>query len=194
MIPNTSKRRQICLAAASAGAALALTACGGEADSPVAADSPDYSAAVEAAPPPLSALYADGPAIVEGELAAYEDQIAALHGYPIVVNKWASWCGPCRAEFPHLQEQAAAHADEVAFLGVNSDDSTAAAETFLRENPVPYPSISDPDKVIASALASVEFPTTVFYDKTGGIVHTQPGPYSSEEELAADIERYALGS
>ena len=70
----------------------------------------------------------------------------------MVVNKWASWCGPCRFEFPFFQEVAAERGDEVAFIGIDSDDSEDAARTFLDEFPVPYPSFSDPDEEIARAL------------------------------------------
>ena len=73
----------------------------------------------------------------------------SLRGYPVVVNVWASWCGPCRFEFPHFQRAAAAYGKRVAFLGIDSQDSDDAAATFLREEPVPYPSYTDPDEEIA---------------------------------------------
>ena len=52
---------------------------------------------------------------------------------------------PCRAEFPHFQEAAAEHLDEVAFIGIDTDDTDDAAETFLDEHPMPYPSFADPE-------------------------------------------------
>jgi cytochrome c biogenesis protein CcmG/thiol:disulfide interchange protein DsbE len=177
-------------------AALVLAACGSgdEADPGSAAAAPDYSKAVKAAPPELAKLYRQGGVLLEGGLDAYQRQLGELEGLPVVVNKWASWCGPCRSEFPHFQQQAAEHADEVAFLGLNSDDSESGAETFLRDHPVPYPSFSDPDKKIARAIgADPEFPTTVFYDRNGEIVHVWRGVYADEADLAADIEKYALG-
>jgi cytochrome c biogenesis protein CcmG/thiol:disulfide interchange protein DsbE len=122
---------------------------------------------------------------------AFESQLADLRGYPVVVNKWASWCGPCRFEFPFFQAQAAERGEEVAFLGVDSDDDPAAAATFLEELPLPYPSFSDPDQEIARLFDAREFPATAFYDSDGELVHTRLGGYGSEAELAADIERYA---
>ncbi len=189
--------RRIALAAAALIAAFALAACGSAEDPALdpgaAADAPDYSRALEGAPPRLASLYADGDALLDGGLGAVEARLAELEGFPIVVNKWASWCGPCRAEFPHLQKQAAEHADEVAFVGINSDDSVEGAETFLRGHPIPYPSFLDPDLELAGAFdVRQEFPATVFLDREGEIVHVRRGVYPSEEELAADINRYAL--
>lgn len=196
MEPSTRRPQPVALFAAALLAALALAACGGssdELDPGNASDAPDYSAAIEAAPPRLADLYAEGGGLLDGGLDAYERQIGELEGFPIVVNKWASWCGPCRQEFPHLQSQAAEHGDEVAFLGIDAEDSDEAAETFLRDHPVPYPSFSDPDREIVGELgAEPEFPATIFYDRDGEIVHIRRGVYATEEELAADIDRYAL--
>jgi cytochrome c biogenesis protein CcmG/thiol:disulfide interchange protein DsbE len=111
----------------------------------------------------------------------------------VVVNVWASWCGPCRFEFPHFQQAAADFGKRVAFLGVDKQDSDDAASTFLEEAPVPYPSYTDPDEEIADALgASLGLPDTAFYDRQGKLVYLKQGPYSDEAELRGDIERYAL--
>jgi cytochrome c biogenesis protein CcmG, thiol:disulfide interchange protein DsbE len=176
----------------------ALLACGaaacGSGGEDSGSDPPDYTEALEAAPPRLASLYEDGNEILDGGLDAFEAQLEELRGFPVVVNKWASWCGPCRAEFPHLQAQAAEHLDQVAFLAIDSDDSRDAAETFLRDHPVPYPSYFDPDLDIARAIeVEREFPATVFLDREGETVHVRRGVYPDEEELAADIRRYALG-
>ncbi len=158
-------------------------------------DAPDYESALESAPPRLAAFYADGDAVLAGGEATYERLLSEAEGYPVVVNNWASWCMPCRDEFPHFQSQAAEHLDEVAFLGVDSEDSTDAAETFLRDNPLPYPSVEAPNKRdfqdwIGREL--VGYPNTVFYDADGELVYAKQGPYRDEAELAADIDKYAL--
>jgi hypothetical protein len=75
---------------------------------------------------------------------------------------------------------------------VNSNDSSAAAKTFLGEFPVPYPSYADPGQEIARAIrASVGFPGTAFYDRGGKLAYVRQGQYPSEAALAADIKRYA---
>lgn len=183
-------------------AALVLAACGGDSGNGVdldevdpgnAASAPDYGAALDSAPPKLAELYGDG----SGELRPsgvdeFEAELEELRGTPVLVNKWASWCGPCRAEFPHLQQQAAEHLDEVAFVGLNSGDSEDAARTFLEDHPVPYPSFLDPDEEIARSFGAIEFPVTIFIDREGEVAHIKYGPYTSDGELEADIDRYLL--
>ncbi len=196
MASPTQKTHRFVIAMLAVIASLSLYACGSDEDDldpGNAADAPDYSELEAKSPPRLAALYAGGGGLLSGGTGAYEEQIGRLEGYPIVVNKWASWCGPCRAEFPYLQEQVSARGDEVAFVGINSDDSTDAAETFLRDHPVPYPSFSDPDSEIARSLDALEFPDTVFYDAKGEIVYIHRGVYAGEEDLAADIDRYSQG-
>jgi cytochrome c biogenesis protein CcmG/thiol:disulfide interchange protein DsbE len=171
-------------------AAVALAACGGS-DEP-AAQAPDYESALRDAPPPLAALYDQGNELLDGGVPAFEARLEELRGFPVVVNKWASWCGPCRAEFPWFQSLAAERGDEVAFLGVNSNDGEETAADFLAELPVPYPSYVDPKLEIAASFdAATEFPATAFYDSDGELVHVRRGAYGDQAELEADIERYA---
>jgi thiol-disulfide isomerase/thioredoxin len=174
---------------------LALGACGGddEADSGVGnpdSKAVDYEAALAEAPAPLADLYANGDELIEGGLPAYEERLAELRGYPVVVNAWASWCGPCRLEFPDFQAVSARRGNEIAFLGVDVDDAPAAAEDFLAELPLPYPSISDPDGEVKEHLKIVGLPGTAFYDPDGELVYVKQGPYTSETQLEADIDSY----
>ncbi len=189
-----SNRGRAALTAAAIVAALAAAACG---TSDSTSPAPDYDAAVAKAPPPLAKLYAHGDAVLGGGEQAYEAAIAGVAGHPVVVNNWASWCMPCRAEFPYFQRQAAERLDRIAFLGVDSEDSKSAAETFLEDNPLPYPSIEAPDKGEFGQWAGtslIGYPNTLFYDRDGKLVYTHQGPYTSEDDLAADIDKYALGA
>jgi thiol-disulfide isomerase/thioredoxin len=128
---------------------------------------------------------------VDGGRPAFEAFVKKQRGTPVVVNKWASWCGPCRAEFPWFRDQANKRKD-VVFVGVNSNDNDGDARDFLADNPVPYKHFSDPKLEIAAAFNGVQaFPTTAFYDKQGKLVYTHPGGYQSEDQLAEDIDRYA---
>jgi cytochrome c biogenesis protein CcmG, thiol:disulfide interchange protein DsbE len=173
-------------------AALVAGGCGSSAASGDGSH-PDYEKALAAAPPPLAALYKQANDLLPGGKAAFEKRIAGLRGYPTVVNVWASWCGPCREEFPVLQKLSARYGKKVAFFGINSEDSDDAAKTFLGEEPLPYPSYTDPHKEIFSSLGAVGFPDTAFYDKSGKLLYLKQGPYTQDSELEADVRRYAVG-
>ena len=184
------------LIAAAAASAIAFGACGGDDDDAGNPDSeltPEQAVVpLEGAPPELARLRDEANQLLPGGVDALEERLAELEGTPVVVNKWASWCGPCRFEFPFFQSQATTRGDEIAFLGVDSDDAEDAAVTFLQELPVPYPSYSDPESEIAESLdASREFPATVFIDSSGEQVFVHRGGYASEGDLIADIDRYA---
>jgi cytochrome c biogenesis protein CcmG/thiol:disulfide interchange protein DsbE len=174
-------------------AALAIAGCGSSGGGGSGGAHPDYAQALKGAPAPLAALYKQGDELLPGGTEAFEKQLAALHGYPVVANVWASWCGPCQFEFPVLQKLSARYGKQVAFVGVNSEDSEAAAKTFLREEPVPYPSYTDSDRKIARSLgADVGLPDTAFFDRQGKLVYLKQGPYSHDSELEEDVRHYAL--
>lgn len=190
----TARRTLSIALLAAALLALAAAGCGSSAEEP-GGGHPDYAKALAGSPAPLAALHRQASQLLPGGADAYEKRIASLRGYPVVANAWASWCGPCRFEFPTLQKLAARYGKRVAFVGINSDDSNDAAATFLREAPVPYPSYSDPDKEIFDSIgASVGLPDTAFYDAKGRLVYLKQGPYSHDSELEADVRRYALES
>jgi len=177
-----------------AGLALAAAGCGSSTGGEGDGKHPDYERALAGAPAPLAALYAQSNRLLAGGTDAYEKRIAALRGYPVVVNIWASWCGPCRFEFPYFQRAAAKYGKRIAFLGIDSQDSDEAAATFLEGSPVPYPSYIDADEEIAESIgASLGLPDTAFYDRRGELVHLKQGPYDDAAELNAEIERFALG-
>ena len=176
-------------------AVLSAVGCGSSASGGGDGSHPDYAKALAGSPPPLAALHRQENELLSGGQEAFEARLAELRGYPAVVNVWASWCGPCRFEFPTLQKLSARYGKKVAFLGINSEDSDDAAETFLGEDPVPYPSYTDPDKKLAESLGvHIGFPDTAFYDKRGRLVYLKQGPYSDDSELEADVRRYAAGA
>ncbi|HEV2727395.1 MAG TPA: TlpA disulfide reductase family protein [Solirubrobacterales bacterium] len=174
-------------------AILLASGCGSSSDGESGDSHPNYAKALAGAPAPLAALHEQANELLPGGAEAYEERIAELRGYPIVVNVWASWCGPCREEFPILQKLSARYGKEVAFLGLNSEDAEDAAATFLREEPVPYPSYNDPDSEIKESVGATRgFPDTAFYDRSGELVYLKQGPYTEGSELEADLRRYAL--
>jgi cytochrome c biogenesis protein CcmG/thiol:disulfide interchange protein DsbE len=189
-------RRLIAVLAALALAAvvvIGLAQAGEETPSPKAPafDLAQAKRDLAGAPPPLAALHEQSAAILAGGTKAFQERLDDLRGTPVVINKWASWCGPCRAEFPIFQQVAADRGKTVAFLGVNGADKRPAAERFLAARPVPYPSYEDPDERIAQTLKAAKyFPMTIFVDARGRIAFTKAGEYTTRAELEADIDRY----
>jgi cytochrome c biogenesis protein CcmG, thiol:disulfide interchange protein DsbE len=187
-------RRPYAFALATALVALAAAGCGGSSDT--SSKAPDYAKALKSAPPPLAAIYKQTdygktPVILDSGLDGLNQQLAKLKGHPAVVNVWGSWCNPCRQEFPYLQKASAKFGDRVAFLGIDTLDQDAGAKTYLGEEPVPYPSYADPDGSVKSEYTLVGTPATLIYDSSGKLVSTHQGPYTSEADLAADIQKYA---
>jgi cytochrome c biogenesis protein CcmG/thiol:disulfide interchange protein DsbE len=169
-------------------AVAALAGCGGD-DPPSQPVSP---AQLEGAPPRLAALHAQANELLDGGPSAFRARLEKLKGHPVVVNKWASWCPPCRAEFPYFQEHSGRLARKVAFIGVDSNDNDEDARRFLEEYPVPYPSYKDPSLKVAEVFkGGLAFPTTAFYDSKGELAYVKHGTYLKEEDLVEDLERYA---
>jgi cytochrome c biogenesis protein CcmG/thiol:disulfide interchange protein DsbE len=172
-------------------ASLLIGGCGAD-DDDLDGSHPDYAEALAGSPPALAALHRQANELLPGGEEAVEQRVAELRGYPVVVNVWASWCGPCRAEFPILQELSAKYGKRVAFLGVNSQDNDDAARTFLEEAPVPYPSYSDPDADVQDTLAARGLPDTVYYDSSGELCHVKLGQYAEHADLEEDVRAFAL--
>ncbi|HEX3511174.1 MAG TPA: TlpA disulfide reductase family protein [Solirubrobacteraceae bacterium] len=143
--------------------------------------------------PVLAALHAQAGVLLKGGLRALRARLAALHGKPVVVNKWASWCAPCRAEFGAFQRVSLALGRSVAFIGIDSGDTSAAdARRFLAGFPVPYPSYYDQSGQAGVAITDSTFtPVTVFFDRAGA-QYIHQGPYPTAAKLEADVRRYAL--
>ena len=131
--------------------------------------------------------------LLDGGPGAFKARLAELKGTPVVVNQWASWCGPCRYEFPFFRAQATKLKGEVAFLGVNAQDNRQDAVKFLKQQPVPFEHFYDKDATVARVFrGGRSWPTTAFYNAKGVLVFTHQGAYATEAKLAEDIRRYAL--
>lgn len=183
-------------------AALAVTALvvvgllelgGGPAARPSGLTLAQMRARLSGSPPGLAALHAQAAEVLPGGLRALRARLHALRGTPVVINKWASWCEPCRSEFGVFQRVSVQRGRQVAFIGIDSADSASSARAFLRSFPVSYPSYFDASGQAGLALTDSTFtPVTVFYDRAGG-EYIHQGPYLQQAKLERDVERYALG-
>lgn len=124
--------------------------------------------------------FAGGPAV----------ELARL-GRPAVVNLWASWCGPCRAELPLFQQFADGAVGRIAVLGVVTGDTRSAAASFAADRSVRFPTLFDPDsKLQHSGLVPLVLPVTLFVDAGGRVRHVEAVPIKDLSTLETLAQRY----
>lgn len=119
----------------------------------------------------LDRLSGDG----RGSLADYRGQV-------VVLNVWASWCDPCRAESPLLQRwhERISRDGAGTVLGVDVLDVTADARAFVREYGLTYPQLRDPDGKSLEALGVIGYPETFAIDRRGRIAAVARGPVGDD--------------
>jgi cytochrome oxidase Cu insertion factor (SCO1/SenC/PrrC family)/thiol-disulfide isomerase/thioredoxin len=143
-------------------------------------------------PPALGELHSRA-----GQLLGSERALAArlhsLRGYPVVLNVWASWCVPCRSEFPLFANASVKYGRRVAFLGADTEDQAASARSFLADHKVAYPSYQARTQALNSLAAFEGVPTTMFFDRAGKMVYLHSGQYQAQGTLDHDVESYVLG-
>lgn len=128
---------------------------------------------VGATAPPLCGTSLDGAAV----------RLADLRGKPVIVNFWASWCVPCRSEFPIFRDGLANHPD-LAVVGVVYQDDPNSARSFATSFGAAWPNLVDPGGAMAGAYRVVAPPQTYFIDRAGIVRSRQIG-----ELTADDFER-----
>ncbi len=114
------------------------------------------------------------------DLATFRRLISQLHGKPVVVNVWASWCGPCTAEAPDLAKVARATQGKVQFLGVDILDKMTPARAFIHTYGWIYPSVFDPSGAIRDGLGFLGQPVTLVFDQQGKQVWSWSGPVNRD--------------
>jgi thiol-disulfide isomerase/thioredoxin len=118
--------------------------------------------------------------------AKFQALLAQLVGKPVVVNFWASWCGPCEREAPQLARVAKRFEGRAQFIGVDIQDQLVPARRFVQDHGWTYPSVFDPEATIRDALGFVGQPVTVVYDASGHRAFELSGPIS-EPLLTAEL-------
>ncbi len=131
------------------------------------------------------------PASLRGSLADGRVSLRELRGHPVVINFWASWCGPCKDEAPRLAASAKRHAGEVVFLGIDVQDFKTDARRFLERYEANYVSVRDGGDSTYEDYGLTGLPETYYVDARGRVVAHDLGEVSAEA-LEAGIAQ-ALG-
>ena len=105
--------------------------------------------------------------------------LSGLQGQPVVINLWATWCGPCRRELPLLQESSVRRPD-IHYLFVSQQESKERVNRFLKENQLELEHVLlDPKGQLADVFRSRGLPTTLFFDSSGELVDAYLGELTS---------------
>lgn len=167
-----------------AGATLALVAalagCGGGDPEVVASAAPGVEV-----PPRDADLAPAGWAEASAWIAR-----EAADGRPVLLNVFASWCGPCEDEAPILRELSQ-ELSGVTFLGVDHQDRLEEGRAFVEEHRLPYATLYDIGGEVARAIGSHGMPTTALFDADGRLVDLHVGPLT-EDELRERLATHGL--
>lgn len=110
----------------------------------------------------------------------FRELLVQLRGKPVVVNIWASWCGPCITEAPDLAQAAREFQGRAQFVGVDVLDQLGAARAFIRKYGWSFPSVFDPRGAIRNDLGFIGQPETIVLNGDGKRVYVQSGPITLE--------------
>ncbi|NTU81654.1 MAG: redoxin domain-containing protein [Chloroflexales bacterium] len=115
--------------------------------------------------------------------------LADLRGQVVLVNFWATWCPPCRAEMPAIQAAYARYHDQgFTVLAVTADEDQAAVAAFVRDHQLTFPALLDPHGSVHAAYLANTLPSSFFVDRQGVVRAVHHGPMSAallDQQLAA---------
>jgi cytochrome c biogenesis protein CcmG/thiol:disulfide interchange protein DsbE len=141
--------------------------------------------AVRGSAPATAQVGRNAPDFALADLDGNPVRLADLRGHPVIVNFWASWCGPCVEEFPLLDGALADHGGEgLVIIGIVYRDNSEAARDFMQRTGARWTAAMDPGEVVAGEYGIFGPPETFFIDRDGVVAGRQVGQLT-----AADVER-----
>jgi cytochrome c biogenesis protein CcmG, thiol:disulfide interchange protein DsbE len=138
--------------------------------------------------PPAPAVGYPAPDITLTTVTGEAFALSALRGKPVVLNFWATWCPPCRAELPELQEASRRYAGQLDIIGVNQAEPAEGVTAFAEQFGLTFPIPLDINADASRRYAVRSLPTTFFVDRAGVIRHIQSGPLT-EATLAQALKK-----
>jgi thiol-disulfide isomerase/thioredoxin len=130
-------------------------------------------------------------ALVDARDSSRIRKLSDFAGTPVVLNWYASWCGPCREELPAFEAAQTALGPRVAFLGINFLEERDAATSILDETGATFPAVLDPNGAVSDHYRVTGLPITMFLDRDGIVRSIHVGGVTGEE-LADELEGIGL--
>lgn len=130
---------------------------------------------------PLPGVGSPAPDFTLTDLDGEPIKLSALRGQLVVLNFWATWCEPCRAEMPELERIYQQYQPGLVVLGVNLQEQPEDVRRFTRSINVTYPILLDPDGLVARLYKIIQLPNTYFIDRQGTIQARHIGSLSAEK-------------
>lgn len=119
--------------------------------------------------------------------------LAALRGQVVLINFWATWCGPCRKEMPLLEQIQKKYAPlGFTMLGINVEEDTTQMEAFLGDVPVSFPVLLDPANRVSKLYDVAAMPSTVIIDRKGNVRYIHQGYQAGDESRYQDVIRQLI--
>ena len=115
------------------------------------------------------------------DLSGQAVRLADLRGHPVVVNFWATWCGPCRLEMPLLQKYADRYPQDLRILAVNDGEATANIQKFVDELSLRFDVLLDPAEKVTNLYRVRAFPSTFFLDADGNVRFQHIGTLNEDQ-------------
>ena len=127
----------------------------------------------------------------EATLHGFDGKINKLSEYkgkPLIINVWASWCGPCRAEMGSLERLARQHnGKEFNLIGISTDDNRLAAKDFIKQSGITFDSFLDRKLLLENMLGANTIPLTILVDANGRVLKKFRGAYEWDSPAALDV-------
>ena len=135
----------------------------------------------------------EGSLLPELKTQALEGSLPDIKGKVLLLDFWASWCGPCKQSFPELEKIYSEYKSRgVVVLAVNEDDDVSAMKVFLEKNKVSFPVVRDREHSLISKVGAESMPTSLLIDGMGRVRHIHTGFRGEETVLQIKSELDAL--